>query len=100
MVVEAQGDCLAVDAGHAAGISSVGYDDLGLSDVAHVGSASCELMLMCLFGPIALGDELVYDIFELFSADRTLHDEVHLVEGFDQGLIVVLLFELFVEVQL
>lgn len=99
-MVEAQGNCLAVDAGHAARVPSIGHDDLRLSDVANISSAACKLMLMCLFGSIPLRDELINDILEFLPADWALHDEVHLVEGFDQRLVVVLLLELLVEVQL
>lgn len=54
VVVEAQGNCLAIDAGHAARVPSIGHDDLRLSDVANIGRAACKLMLMCFFGPVAL----------------------------------------------
>lgn len=100
MVVETQGNGFAIDAGHAARIPSIGHDYLSISNVANIGSAACKLMLMRFFGSIALRDELVDDVLELLPSDWALHYEVHLVESFDQCLLVVLLFELFVEVQL
>lgn len=98
-MVETHGHCLALHAGHASRVSCIRHDYFGVSNIAHVSRTSSILILLDLLASITLGYQVLDNFFKLLLADRALHDKVHFVEGFNECLIVVLLFELFVEVE-